>query len=87
MGVQTYREQHEFHCQPCNYVWQMTYEVRDLGDAGLESRQYFYVSGLPASAPADGRLCPNCWEPTHASRLVDGPLASARHSLAHKQLV
>lgn len=86
MGFETYREQHEFHCQPCNYVWQVTYEVRNL--EGHDSRQYFYLSGLPASSPAEGRLCPNCWEPTHASHRIDGQVpAPSPRTQARKQLV
>lgn len=77
MQVQTEIEQHEFTCESCHYVWQVTYEVRDLGVAQRDARNYRYLTGLPASSPLQGRRCPNCWEPTYSSHRVDGQPCAA----------
>ena len=78
MRVETEIEQHEFTCDSCRYVWQVTYEVRDLG-AQHDARQYRYLSNLPASSPLQGRRCPNCWEPTYSSHKIDGALSAPSH--------
>lgn len=65
-------EKYGFYCQPCNYQWQMAYEVRGGGDAVAPS--FLYLNGLPASPPAAGRLCPNCWAPSFSGRLLDEPV-------------
>jgi hypothetical protein len=67
-------ERYEFHCELCRYEWQMSYEVREPGASHPESRQYAYLTGLPASPPSAGRRCPNCWEPTYSSQLLDEPI-------------
>jgi hypothetical protein len=84
MSGESHYEQYEFHCRPCNYVWQKTYEVRGADTA---PHHYFYVSGLPASPPLAGRRCPNCWEPTYAAGRVEAPpaLADRRHAAASRR--
>jgi hypothetical protein len=80
-----HREQYQFNCDTCHYVWQMTYDVRDLEDPEDDSKLYFYLTGIPASSPLDGRRCPNCWEATYTSQLVEGGLQSNGHLLAPRQ--
>ena len=63
-------EQYEFSCQPCNYQWLMSYEVR--AGARSDVLQFFYLTGMPATPPAAGRLCPNCWEPSYSCQRLDG---------------
>jgi len=86
MSVEMHLEQYEFRCEPCSYVWQKTYEVRDA-DAGEHAAQYFYLSGLPASCATSGRRCPNCWEPTYDARLIDAHPARHHRLEAHQQFV
>jgi hypothetical protein len=70
-------EHYGFHCQPCNYDWLMSYEVRNGPEA---ETQFSYLYGLPATPPTAGRLCPNCWTPSYScQRLTEPLLASSRH--------
>lgn len=80
MQVTTQLEQHEFTCQGCNYVWQITYEVRDVGRPGSDARQYRYLTGFAASSPLSGRRCPNCWEPTYSSHQLGGSAPALQRS-------
>lgn len=87
MRVETEIEQHEFTCESCIYVWQVTYEVRDPGSAKSDLRHYRYLTGLPASSPLQGRRCPNCWEPTFSSHRIDvQPSALSHHRRARALL-
>jgi hypothetical protein len=74
MRVESNIERYEFRCERCTYEWQMSYEVRDPGASHPDSRQYAYLTGLPASPPSAGRRCPNCWEPTYSCQLIDAAL-------------
>jgi hypothetical protein len=74
MRVENVTEQYEFHCRPCNYKWQMTYRVWADADEESQTRHYCYLNGIPATPPAAGRLCPNCWAPAYSPRLVDEPI-------------
>jgi hypothetical protein len=67
-------EQYEFHCQPCNYRWQMTYRVRAREGDEAGTRRFFYLNGIPATDPLAGRLCPNCWAPAYSCQMVDESL-------------
>jgi hypothetical protein len=73
-----HHELHSFHCEPCHYEWQVKYEVRDLTGSRGSGPQYFYLTGIPASPPGEGRRCPNCWVATIDSQMVDGDLALKR---------
>jgi hypothetical protein len=77
MVVDTFHERYEFHCEPCDCKWQITYEVHELED---DSLHYFYSTGIPATPPTSGRLCPNCWQPAYEPFMVDGPLTARSHS-------
>ena len=79
MSVENYTEQYEFHCQPCNYNWQMTYRVRVDADDESETRHFCYLNGIPATPPAAGRLCPNCWTPAYSCHMVDEPALVPSH--------
>jgi hypothetical protein len=72
MVFDTHIERYEFHCSSCNYTWQITYEVRE--GRSEPARQYLYVSGVPATPPIDGRLCPNCWQPAYSPHMIDSPM-------------
>ena len=70
-------EHYGFYCQPCNYEWLMSYEVRS--DAQSGEPEFFYLYGLPASPPSLGRLCPTCWAPSNSGqRYTEPELASSR---------
>jgi hypothetical protein len=71
MRVEDHIEQYEFHCEPCSYEWQMAYEVRPAEEFGSGAPRFFYLNGIPATSPLAGRLCPNCWAPSHSSHRVD----------------
>jgi hypothetical protein len=73
MVFDTHIERYEFHCSSCDYTWQITYEVRDLGEVD-HTHQYLYVTGVPATPPDAGRLCPNCWLPAYSPHMVDSPV-------------
>ena len=78
MGNQSHIEQYEFHCEPCNYEWQMTYDVRTV-EGSEDASRFLYLNGIPATPPVAGRLCPNCWAPSYASRRLNEPvLAQSR---------
>lgn len=72
MGEERHIEKYGFHCQPCNYQWQMAYEVRVGPVSDVPS--FLYLNGLPASPPSAGRLCPNCWAPSFSGKLLDEPV-------------
>jgi hypothetical protein len=73
MRVTSHIEQYEFDCRPCNYVWQMTYEVRSAESPQSAVPAFFYLNGIPATPPDAGRLCPNCWTPSYSGRKLDDP--------------
>jgi hypothetical protein len=78
MGAEMHIEQYEFHCDPCNYEWQMTYDVR-VSEGGGEDARFLYLNGIPATSPRAGRLCPNCWAPSYSGRKLGEPaLVQAR---------
>jgi hypothetical protein len=72
-------EQYRFSCKPCNYEWQMTYEVRGGCEPDGAGQTFLYLNGLPATPPSAGRLCPNCWAPSYSGQLAEEPqLAQSR---------
>lgn len=70
MVVEAHFERYQFQCDPCDREWEITYEVRE-SDAAEGGTHYFYLTGIPATPPAAGRLCPNCWQPASAACRVD----------------
>jgi hypothetical protein len=72
-------EHYEFYCQPCNSAWLISYEVRIAPDLESDVPRFFYLYGLPATPPSAGRLCPNCWVPSHSCQLVHAPALAASH--------
>jgi hypothetical protein len=77
MATETHFEQYEFQCGPCDRRWQITYEVRETGSQS-DSR-WFYLTGVPATPPTAGRLCPNCWKLASPPLMVDGPVLARAH--------
>jgi hypothetical protein len=71
MRAKSHIEQYEFECQPCNYGWLMTYEVRPAENSQSAVPDFFYLNGIPATPPDAGRLCPNCWTPSYSGRKLD----------------
>lgn len=71
-------ERYEFHCASCKYTWQVTYEVRETHVGADRWSRYHYSTGVPAAPPVDGRLCPNCWQPSYEPRIVADALARGR---------
>jgi hypothetical protein len=77
MYAERHVEQYGFQCPSCNYEWLVSYEVRTGARAG--EQQFFYLYGLPATPPAAGRLCPNCWTPSYScQKLAEPSMVSSR---------
>ena len=76
MDVEVYVEQHEFNCRHCDYAWQKpsTRSTRWRTPRGAP-RHFFYLTGLPAASPLEGRRCPLCGDVTAGSRMIDRRLA------------
>ncbi|MGC2168556.1 MAG: hypothetical protein WA580_05585, partial [Acidimicrobiales bacterium] len=62
---------YEFSCKLCAHLWRESIEVREIEDSEGGSWHYYYVSGLPAAAPAFRNVCPKCKQTSVEHRQVD----------------